>query len=104
MATTKYETDYEKAKQALGDRDPIADIASLNRSLHRRYEKEKALKVEVRAFREALGGIMENVRYEQDEDGNWHSIYMDKPRAAEATERARTLLAPELSKVNDDRT
>ncbi len=54
MATTKYETDYEKAKQALGDRDPIADIASLNRSLHRRFEKAKALEAEVRALREAL--------------------------------------------------
>lgn len=40
----------------------------------------------------ALRLITQHVHYEQDEDGNWHSIYIDKPRAASATEYARTLV------------
>ena len=52
---------------------------------------------EVRTLREALEEITRHIRYEQDEDGNWHAIYIDKPRAAAATERARAL-APEPPK------
>ena len=44
MAETKYETDYQRVKAALGDRDPIADLAALNRQLERRSIEARALK------------------------------------------------------------
>ena len=50
---------------------------------------------EAALLREALTDILSNVRYERDDDGNWHSFYSDKPRAAAATERARALTATE---------
>lgn len=61
-----------------------------------------AARADVEARIEALVlPILANVRYERDEDDNWHSIYSDKPAAAAATERARAALAAPPPRATD---
>ena len=68
------------------------EIKEARHYIQRAKMRARSQEEETEKLREIIRGIIDNVHYEKDLDGNWYTYYNDKPRAAAATEHARRII------------
>ncbi len=71
------------------------EVREAQHYLQRAKLRARSQEEQMDKLRAVIRGIIKNVHYAKDRDGNWHTYYDDKPYAAAATEAARDLLDKE---------